>query len=132
MAQAIIAKPRLSVLDEPLSALDRNPRQQMQIELKALQAKLGIAYVFVTHDQEEALTMSDRVVVMRAAAFVALANRSSAPARRQGLGERELTLIRHLRREHRLTGAGILARLGLALYGGSVAFTRRAWAFGAA
>ncbi len=66
LARAIIAKPRLLLLDEPLSALDRNLRQQMQLELKTLQHSLGIAFVFVTHDQEEALTMSDRIVVMRA------------------------------------------------------------------
>ncbi len=66
LARAIVAKPRLLLLDEPLSALDRNLRQQMQFELKELQHRLGIAFVFVTHDQEEALTMSDRVVVMRA------------------------------------------------------------------
>jgi spermidine/putrescine transport system ATP-binding protein len=66
LARAIIAKPRLLLLDEPLSALDRNLRQQMQLELKALQNNLGIAFIFVTHDQEEALTMSDRIVVMRA------------------------------------------------------------------
>lgn len=66
LARAIIAKPRILLLDEPLSALDRNLRQQMQLELKSLQHDLGIAFVFVTHDQEEALTMSDRIVVMRA------------------------------------------------------------------
>ncbi len=66
LARAIIGKPRLLLLDEPLSALDRNLRQQMQLELKTLQNTLGIAFVFVTHDQEEALTMSDRIVVMRA------------------------------------------------------------------
>ena len=66
LARAIIAKPRLLLLDEPLSALDRNLRQQMQLELKTLQNTLGIAFLFVTHDQEEALTMSDRIVVMRA------------------------------------------------------------------
>ncbi|RWR29145.1 ABC transporter ATP-binding protein [Sinirhodobacter populi] len=66
LARAIVAQPRLLLLDEPLSALDRNLRQQMQIELKDLQNRLGIAFVFVTHDQEEALTMSDRIVVMRA------------------------------------------------------------------
>jgi spermidine/putrescine transport system ATP-binding protein len=69
LARAIIAKPRLLLLDEPLSALDRNLRQQMQIELKSLQHRLGIAFIFVTHDQEEALTMSDRIVVMRAGAI---------------------------------------------------------------
>ena len=66
LARSIIAKPRLLLLDEPLSALDRNLRQQMQLELKTLQHALGIAFIFVTHDQEEALTMSDRIVVMRA------------------------------------------------------------------
>ena len=66
LARAIIGKPRLLLLDEPLSALDRNLRQQMQLELKTLQSTLGIAFVFVTHDQEEALTMSDRIVLMRA------------------------------------------------------------------
>ena len=66
LARAIIAKPRLLLLDEPLSALDRNLRQQMQLELKTLQHNLGIAFIFVTHDQEEALTMSNRIVVMRA------------------------------------------------------------------
>jgi len=65
LARAIVAKPRLLLLDEPLSALDRNLRQQMQLELKTLQHNLGIAFIFVTHDQEEALTMSDRIVVMR-------------------------------------------------------------------
>jgi spermidine/putrescine transport system ATP-binding protein len=65
LARAIVAEPRLLLLDEPLSALDRNLRQAMQLELKDLQSRLGIAFVFVTHDQEEALTMSDRIVVMR-------------------------------------------------------------------
>jgi spermidine/putrescine transport system ATP-binding protein len=65
LARTIVAEPRLLLLDEPLSALDRNLRQAMQIELKDLQHRLGIAFVFVTHDQEEALTMSDRIVVMR-------------------------------------------------------------------
>ena len=56
--------PKLLLLDEPLSALDRNLRQAMQIELKTLQAELGISFIFVTHDQEEALTMSNRVAVL--------------------------------------------------------------------
>lgn len=64
LARAIINRPRLLLLDEPLSALDRNLRQSMQLELKSLQHDLGICFLFVTHDQEEALTMSDRVVVM--------------------------------------------------------------------
>lgn len=64
LARAIIAKPRILLLDEPLSALDRKLRHSMQIELKALQAELGISFIFVTHDQEEALTMSDRIAVL--------------------------------------------------------------------
>jgi spermidine/putrescine transport system ATP-binding protein len=64
LARAIVNRPRLLLLDEPLSALDRKLRQAMQLELKNIQNELGIAFVFVTHDQEEALTMSDRIVVM--------------------------------------------------------------------
>lgn len=65
IARAVVNKPRILLLDESLSALDYKLRKQMQNELKALQRKLGITFVFVTHDQEEALTMSDRIVVMR-------------------------------------------------------------------
>jgi ABC-type Fe3+/spermidine/putrescine transport system ATPase subunit len=64
LARAIVNRPRLLLLDEPLSALDRNVRSQMQLELKRLQHEVGIAFVMVTHDQEEALSMSDRVAVM--------------------------------------------------------------------
>jgi spermidine/putrescine transport system ATP-binding protein len=65
LARAIIGNPKLLLLDEPLAALDRGLRQNMQIELKNIQNELGISFVFVTHDQEEALTMSDRIVVMK-------------------------------------------------------------------
>ncbi len=65
IARAVVNKPRLLLLDESLSALDYKLRKQMQNELKALQRKLGITFVFVTHDQEEALTMSDTIVVMK-------------------------------------------------------------------
>ncbi len=64
LARAIINRPKLLLLDEPLSALDRSLRQSMQLELKNLQHDLGICFLFVTHDQEEALTMSDQVVVL--------------------------------------------------------------------
>lgn len=64
IARAVVNRPRLLLLDESLSALDYKLRQQMQTELKRLQRKLGITFVYVTHDQEEALSMSDRVVVM--------------------------------------------------------------------
>ena len=64
IARAIVNKPRILLLDEPLSALDLKLRQEMQYELKEMQRKVGITFIFVTHDQEEALTMSDTIVVM--------------------------------------------------------------------
>lgn len=64
IARAVVKKPKVLLLDEPLSALDYKLRKEMQIELKRLQRELGITFLFVTHDQEEALSMSDRVVVM--------------------------------------------------------------------
>jgi spermidine/putrescine transport system ATP-binding protein len=64
IARAAVNRPRVLLLDEPLSSLDYRLRQTMQIELKQLQRTLGITFIFVTHDQEEALSMSDRIVVM--------------------------------------------------------------------
>lgn len=66
VARAIVNNPRVLLLDEPLGALDLKLRKQMQVELKHLQKKLGMTFIYVTHDQEEALVMSDRVVVMNA------------------------------------------------------------------
>ncbi len=63
LARALINHPRVLLLDEPLGALDLKLRQQMQIELKSIQRSVGITFIFVTHDQEEALTMSDRIAV---------------------------------------------------------------------
>lgn len=65
IARAVVNKPLVLLLDEPLSSLDYRLRKMMQIELKQLQTQLGITFIFVTHDQEEALSMSDRVVVMQ-------------------------------------------------------------------
>jgi spermidine/putrescine transport system ATP-binding protein len=65
LARALVNRPRLLLLDEPLSALDANLRRQMQMELKSLQRELGISFVFVTHDQEEAMVMSDRIALLR-------------------------------------------------------------------
>lgn len=65
IARAVVNKPLVLLLDEPLSSLDYRLRKTMQIELKQLQSQLGITFIFVTHDQEEALSMSDRVVVMQ-------------------------------------------------------------------
>ena len=64
VARALVNRPSVLLLDEPLGALDRKLRQEMQIELKLLQSELGITFIFVTHDQEEALSMSDRIAVM--------------------------------------------------------------------
>ena len=64
IARAIVNEPRILLLDEPLSALDYKMRQEMQIELKNMHKELGITFIFVTHDQEEALMMSDKIVVM--------------------------------------------------------------------
>ena len=64
LARALAPRPKVLLLDEPLSALDLKLRKSMQVELKRLQAETGITFVFVTHDQEEALTMSDRIAVM--------------------------------------------------------------------
>ncbi|MGL4224948.1 MAG: spermidine/putrescine ABC transporter ATP-binding protein PotA [Vibrio sp.] len=66
IARAVVNKPKVLLLDESLSALDYKLRKQMQSELKQLQRQLGITFIFVTHDQEEALSMSDRIIVMRA------------------------------------------------------------------
>ena len=63
LARAIVVQPKVLLLDEPLGALDLKLREQMQVELKQLQRELGITFVFVTHDQEEALTLSDRIAV---------------------------------------------------------------------
>jgi len=66
LARALVLKPAVLLLDEPLGALDAKLRKALQIELKALQQQVGITFVYVTHDQEEALTMSDRIAVMNA------------------------------------------------------------------
>jgi spermidine/putrescine ABC transporter ATP-binding subunit len=66
LARAIVIRPRVLLCDEPLAALDRKLRQSMQMELKRLQQQLGVTLIFVTHDQEEAMTVSDRIAVMNA------------------------------------------------------------------
>jgi putative spermidine/putrescine transport system ATP-binding protein len=64
LARAIVFEPRLLLLDEPFGALDRKLREQMQVEVKTIQRRLGVTTIFVTHDQEEALVLSDRIAVM--------------------------------------------------------------------
>lgn len=69
IARAVINQPQVLLLDEPLGALDLKLRRQMQLELKQLQKRLGITFIYITHDQEEAINMSDRIVVMRNGVF---------------------------------------------------------------
>ncbi|GGR65395.1 putative spermidine/putrescine transport system ATP-binding protein/spermidine/putrescine transport system ATP-binding protein [Nocardioides luteus] len=74
LARALVNRPGVLLLDEPLGALDRQLREEMQLELKLLQSRLGITFVFVTHDQGEALAMSDRIAIMRAGRIEQLAD----------------------------------------------------------
>jgi spermidine/putrescine transport system ATP-binding protein len=76
IARALINNPKVLLLDEPLGALDLKLRKQMQVELKRLQKKLGITFIYVTHDQEEALTMSDRIAIMNGGIIEQLASPS--------------------------------------------------------
>lgn len=115
LARALIKHPRVLLLDEPLGALDLKLRQQMQIELKAIQQRVGITFVYVTHDQEEALTMSDRIAVFNrgqseqvgtpaevyehpatsfVAGFVGVSNLVSGEAARRLTGDAETFSIR--------------------------------------
>jgi spermidine/putrescine transport system ATP-binding protein len=73
LARALVNRPQLLLLDEPLSALDANLRKEMQGELKALQREIGIAFLFVTHDQEEAMALSDRIALLRDGALEQIA-----------------------------------------------------------
>ena len=66
LARALVNRPQVLLLDEPLGALDLKLRKQMQLELKGIQSEVGITFVHVTHDQEEAMTMADQIAVMRA------------------------------------------------------------------
>ena len=74
LARSLIMKPKVLLLDEPLSSLDKNLREQMQLELRHLQRTVGITFILVTHDQEEALTMSDRIAVMFEGKIVQIAS----------------------------------------------------------
>jgi spermidine/putrescine ABC transporter ATP-binding subunit len=74
LARALVNRPQLLLLDEPLSALDANLRKQMQSELKSLQREIGITFLFVTHDQEEAMALSDRIALLRDGALVQVAS----------------------------------------------------------
>jgi spermidine/putrescine ABC transporter ATP-binding subunit len=77
LARALVCKPKVLLLDEPLGALDKKLREEMQLELRQLQRSVGITFVFVTHDQEEALTMSDRIAVMSRGEALQIADATS-------------------------------------------------------
>ena len=81
LARALVNRPQLLLLDEPLSALDANLRKQMQSELKALQREIGITFLFVTHDQEEAMALSDRIALLRDGALEQVATPREVYAR---------------------------------------------------
>ena len=81
LARALVNRPAVLLLDEPLGALDRQLREEMQLELKLLQSRLGITFIFVTHDQGEALSMSDRIAIMRAGRIEQLADADTVYAR---------------------------------------------------
>lgn len=86
LARALVLKPKVLLLDEPLAALDKKLREKMQFELRSLQREVGITFIFVTHDQEEALTLSDRIAVMSKGAVLQAASPSDLydrPANRE-------------------------------------------------
>ena len=98
IARALVNEPEVLLLDEPLGALDLKLRKEMQIELKEMQQKLGITFVYVTHDQEEALTMSDTIAVMQGGHIQQIGDpkRIYAEKRlRRGLHRREQHTARH-------------------------------------
>ena len=76
LARALVNRPEVLLLDEPLGALDLKLRKEMQLELKTLQREVGITFIYVTHDQEEALTMSDRIAVMSQGKVLQVGNSS--------------------------------------------------------
>ena len=102
LARALVNKPAVLLLDEPLGALDLKLRKQMQVELKRIQQEVGITFVYVTHDQEEAMTMSDRIAVMNKGKYEQLDNpggpvRAAEDALRRRLPRRQQPPARHPR-----------------------------------
>lgn len=83
LARAIVYSPCVLLMDEPLSALDKNLREEMQIEIKRLHAELGMTIVFVTHDQGEALTMADRVAILQGGHIQQIAGLANSTIARQ-------------------------------------------------
>ena len=113
LARATVVQPKVLLLDEPLGALDLKLREQMQVELKQIQRDLGITFIFVTHDQEEALTLSDRVAVFHDGRIEQLGTprrslRAAGVALRRRLrGDLQPVRPRSLRRAHRPRGRAL-------------------------
>jgi spermidine/putrescine transport system ATP-binding protein len=114
LARAFVCEPRILLLDEPLSALDAHLREQMQVELKRLQARLGMTFIMVTHDQTEALSISDRIAVMNAGRIEQIAPPATLydrPATRfvaRFIGTMNLFEARYVARDHRFVADGLL------------------------
>ena len=142
LARALVVRPKVLLLDEPLGALDLKLRQQMQVELKQLQRDVGITFLFVTHDQEEALTMSDRIAVFNAgriaqvgaaaeiyehprtefvAGFVGTSTVLSGPAARSLLGRDGTFVVRpeRIRLDAADGGAGVTGTISEVVYLGA-------------
>ena len=105
LARALVREPKLLLLDEPLGALDKRLREAMQVELRAIQRQVGITFLLVTHDQEEALSLSDRVAVMEgrpnpAGGGTARTVRTARLPRSGGLHRRNEFLPRHRAPDH--------------------------------
>ena len=137
LARAIVKRPRLLLLDEPLSALDRQVRSSMQLELKRLQHEVGLTFVVVTHDQEEAMSMADRIAVLRDGHLEQLATPQELyanPATRfvasfigtANLLDGTATAVRRRRARRRRGGGRALARRRRARHGGRAPRGRRA------
>ena len=92
LARAIVNNPRVLLLDEPLGALDLKLRKQMQLELKRIQNEVGITFVHVTHDQEEAMTMADTIAVMNGGRIEQLGTPATVPASRFDLPRNPATV----------------------------------------
>jgi putative spermidine/putrescine transport system ATP-binding protein len=140
LARALVVRPKVLLLDEPLGALDLKLRQQMQVELKQLQREAGITFVFVTHDQEEALTMSDRIAVFEhgriaqvgtaaeiyerprtefVAGFVGTSTVLTGPAAVELLGKPGTFVVRPERVRLSRTGSGLAGTIAEVVYLGA-------------
>ena len=111
LARAIVFNPRLLLLDEPFGALDRKLRENMQLEVRRLQRRLGLTTIFITHDQEEALVLSDRIAVMNTGTIQQVAThdrdlRAAGQRLRRRLHRREQHLPRHGRAQPGTRHAG--------------------------